>query len=277
MNGFTRYTGIVSLVACCSLFSTTVAALENTAVFNTELNAGIEMFRWQEFEDNGSRLLTEFGPRLFFLAAINNTDRPRNGFIYEAILKGYTGNVDYDGQDSDGIFTSSKTIYSGFALELNGGLRITDNVDFDMLAGLGINVWRRDIKDEQNAQGGLVSGIVEDYNIQYLTLAVGLPQRLANADGYLKVGLKSPFSTTEDVERFNVRLSPGKKLSGIISYKLTFNANQNNLISSIMFYYDGFRFSKSPDKVSVNNNVPVQVHQPKSNLDVFGIAIGHSF
>jgi hypothetical protein len=278
MNGFKRYTGIVIILASCDL-STTVAAQENAPVFNTELNAGIEMFRWQEFDDNGSRLLTEFGPRLFFLAEINNADKSRNGFVYEATLKGYTGNVDYDGQDSNKIFISSKTMYSGFGLEFNGGYRIMDEIDMDILAGLGLNLWRREIMDEQNAQGSLVSGIIEDYNVQYLTLAIGLPQRFANVDGYLKVGLKRPFSIDEDVDGFGVRLSPAKKTSGLISYKLTFAAIENgkSLISSILFYYDSFRFGRSDDKVSVINGIPVQVHQPKSNQDVVGVAIGHIF
>jgi len=264
------------MMACCTL-CTTVAAQDDTSVINTELNAGVELYRWQEFDDSGTRLLTESGPRLFFLAAINNTDRPRNGFIYEATLKGYTGNVDYDGQDNNNIFISSKSMYSGFAIDLNGGVRIADKFDMDVLAGIGINVWRREIKDDQNAQGSLVSGITEDYDIQYLTLAIGLPQRYANADGYLKVGLKRPYSTREDVDNFNVTLSPGKKVSGIISYKLIFDANSNNLISSIMFYYDGFRFSKSQDEVTLINNVPNQVRQPKSSQDVIGVAIGHLF
>jgi hypothetical protein len=237
------------------------------------------MFRWQEFDSSGTRLLTETGPRLFFSAAVNNMDRTGRGFIYEAIARGYTGNVDYDGQDSNGIFTSSKTMYSGFGLEFNGGFRVTEKIDMDLLAGIGINVWSREIDDDQNALGNLVSGITEDYNIQYLTLAIGLAQRYADAGGYLKVGLKRPFSTNEDVDDFNVSLSPGKKLSAIVSYKVTFNGNENgkNLISSITFYYDSFRFSKSAEKVTVVNSVPIQVRQPKSSLDVIGVAIGYSF
>lgn len=265
-------------MVCCGWYST-LAAQENTPKLSTELSVGTEIFRWQEFDTGGTRLLTESGPRLFIAAAISNTDRVRQGFFYEAIARGYTGNVDYDGQDSNGIFTSSQTMYSGFGLELNGGFRAIGKIDVDVLAGIGLNTWRREIKDDENALGSVVSGITEDYDIRYLTVALGLPQKFSSGEGYLKIGLKRPFSTNEDVDDFNVTLSPGKKMSAIVSYKVTFNGNENgkNLLSSIMFYYDGFRFSKSQNKVTVIGGVPIQVRQPKSSMDVVGVALGHAF
>ena len=264
-------------MAACGWYSTPATAQEHASELNKELNAGIEIFRWQEFDAGGTRLLTESGPRLFIAAAINNTDNVKQGFFYEAIARGYTGNVDYDGQDSNGIFTSSRTTYSGFGLQLNGGFRVIGRIDVDMLAGVGLDTWRREIKDDENALGNVVSGITEDYSIQYITLAMGLPQRFSNAEGYLKIGLKRPFSTNEDVDDFNVSLSPGKKLSAIASYKVIFDENGKNLISSIMFYYDSFRFSKSQDKVTVVGGVPIQVRQPESSMDMIGVAIGHTF
>lgn len=276
MNGFKKYLRIASVLACTGWWITATAQ-ENDSVWDTELSAGIEMFRWQEFDNSGTRLLTESGPRLFFSANINNNYRTQGGFIYEASVRAYTGNVDYDGQDSSGIFTSSETTYSGFGLEFNGGLRVIDAINFDVLAGVGINAWQREIKDNRNALGSPVSGIVEDYDIQYLTLAVGLPHKFKNINSYLKAGLKRPFLTNEDVANFNVTLSPGEKISGFISYQLTLDESKQNLISSIMFYYDSFRFGESPAKLTVVNSQPVQVLQPKSNLDVIGVAIGHVF
>jgi len=258
---------------------TTIFAQENSFEFNPELNVGIEMFRWQEFDSSGIRLLTENGPRLFFSVAISNTDKSGSGFIYEAAVKGYSGEVDYDGQDSNGVFTSSDTIYAGYVFELNGGYRVQQKIDVDILAGIGFNAWEREIKNNRNAQGNMVSGITEEYTIQYSTLAIGLPQRFANAGGYLKIGVKKPYSTSEDVDNFNVTLSPGRKYSGFISYKLVFDADENskNLISSVTFYYDSLRFSRSSEKVTVVNSVPLLVRQPKSNLEVIGFAIGRSF
>ena len=279
MNGFISHLRIVFTPFCCCMCLTAIAE-ENTPDMNTELNAGVEFFRWQEFDSTGTRLLTESGPRLFVSGTANSgIDNPDSRFFAEAVVSGYAGNVDYDGQDTNNIFTSSISEYSGYILEVYGGYRLNGMIDMDIIAGTGINSWTREIRDENNAEGDLVTGIKEDYMVQYYTLALGLPQRYATANGYLKIGLKRPFNTSEDVDQFNVKLSPGKELSGFINYKLTFNANarRRKLISSIMFYYDSFRLSRSKAKVSVINGNTVQVRQPESNLDVMGIAIGHVF
>lgn len=278
MNKHIKYIGIMTISYCCSL-NTAAAAQENLSLSDTEINAGVELFRWQEFDTDGYRLLTESGPRLFISGVLSNKDRAESGFIYGAGIKGYSGQVDYDGQDSNGVFTNSETIYSGFALDIEGGYRAVNRMDMDILAGIGMNAWEREIKDNINAEGSTVSGITEVYSIQYSMLALGVPHRFANANGYLKLGFKRPFATNEDVDDFNVTLSPGKKFSGFVSYKMTFDSDEKGrgLISSIMFYYDSFRFSKSSDEVALINNVPLQVRQPESNLEVVGIAIGHSF
>ena len=95
----------------------------------------------------------------------------------------------------------------------------------------------------------------------------------------MKIGLRKPFTTRERVERFNVTLAPEGKTSGIISYKFDFNAYKNpgSPLSSVMFYYEGFRFDDSPSKVSVLNGAPVQVKQPRSNMDIVGVTLGHTF
>ena len=278
MNEYIRYIGIMSISYCC-VFNSVAAAQENHPAPDTTVNAGVELFRWQEFDTDGTRLLTEFGPRLFISGVLSNKDRTESGFIYDASIKGYSGNVDYDGQDSNGVATTSETMYSGFGLDIEGGFRAVNDMDMDILAGIGMNVWEREIKDNINANGNPVSGITEEYSIQYLMLALGVPHRFAHANGYLKLGFKRPFATDEDVDDFNVSLSPGKEFSGVASYKIIFDSDENGrgLISSVLFYYDSLRFSKSSDEVAVINNVPLQVRQPKSNLEVVGIAIGHSF
>jgi len=280
MNGFTRRLRMTTILACCAYYATAADAQTDSPGFITELDVGIESFQWEEFDDNGNRLLTETGPRVFLTGMINKTvDSSHNNFILEAALKGYAGKVDYDGQDSNSIAVSSKTQYTGYNLDFTGGYRITGNLVVDMLAGVGIDAWRREISASQNAQGGPVNGIVEDYTIQYFTLAAGFPLEFPSHEGYLEIGLRQPFSTREQVDRFNVTLAPQEKTSGTISYKFTFNTHQNvtRPLSSIMFYYESFRFDDSPAKVSVLNSAPVQVKQPESNMDIVGVAFGHTF
>ena len=279
MKGFARQLGMTTLLVCCAY-----CAVENvradTSGINTELAIGEEAFVWEEFDDSGDRLLIESGPRAFFSGLINNAGgRSSSNLILEAALKGYAGKVNYDGQDSNGISVDSKTRYMGYSLDLTGGYRITGNLIVDMLAGVGINAWSREISDSQNALGNPVNGIIEDYTVQYYSIAAGFPLRFPSHEGYLKIGLRKPFSTRERVDRFNVTLEPVGKTSGMISYKFDFDAYKNSTspLSSILIYYEGFRFDASPSKVSDLNGTPVIVKQPQSDMYMLGVAIGHTF
>lgn len=279
MNGITRHLGMTTIVICCSWYAT-AGAQTVSPVINTELGGGFESFLWEEYDDGENRLLTESGPRAFLSGIINNAfDNTGNDFILEAAVKAYAGKVDYDGQDNNGISVGSKTRYTGYSLELTGGYRIRKSLAMDVLAGAGVNTWRREISDSQNAVGSPVNGILEEYTIQYYTLAAGFPLQFPSHEGYLKIGLRRPFATRERVDRFDVTLAPQEKNSGVVSYKFLFDNHKSGSspLSSITFYYEGFRFDRSPAKVSVLNGTPVLVRQPRSYMDIVGLTIGHTF
>ena len=279
MNGFSRHLRLTTLVICCSWYATAGAQAVSPGI-NTELGAGFESFLWEEYDDGDNRLLTESGPRVFLSGIISNAfDNTGNNFILEAAVKAYAGKVDYDGQDNNGISVGSKTRYAGYSLELTGGYRIRNSLDVDILAGAGVNAWSREISDSQNAVGSPVNGILEEYTIQYFTLAAGFPLQFSSHEGYLKIGLRRPFATRERVDRFDVTLAPHEKNSGMASYKFLFDNHKSvsSPLSSITIYYEGFRFDNSPAKAAVLNGTPVQVRQPRSYMDIVGFTIGHTF
>ncbi|MFQ5487972.1 MAG: hypothetical protein ACE5ET_05965, partial [Gammaproteobacteria bacterium] len=175
--------------------------------FDAALGVGVENFRWQEFDDGGQRLLTEQGPRLVAGLGLGNSINKGEGWLYELQLQGYTGEVDYDGQDSNGVFTSSNTNYQGWRAEFMTGIRKVGRkspLAADLLLGVGVDFWKRDIDDSTNANGAAVGGFTEEYIVYYGRLGVGMlwPHRRAAAESYFQAGAKRPFSIDEDVDVF---------------------------------------------------------------------------
>jgi len=187
-------------------------------------DVGVEYFRWQEFDSRGRRLLTEQGPRYVLEAFVGN--RPRRGWLplYGINLRGYVGDVDYDGQDSNGIFTSSDTTYRGWNVELRGGFRfpVTGGFSLDALLAAGIDDWRRDIDNSINANGGAVGGFTEDYTVKYGRIGLGALWFSRWVDHYLQVGAKRPWSIDENPGALNISLSPGEEWSAYLSYEMRF-------------------------------------------------------
>lgn len=242
---------------------------------------GVENFQWQEYDDNGQRLLTEQGPRLNMAALVGNRHRSESGVLYGARVGGFGGDVNYDGQDSNGVFTATTTAYQGWIAELTGGWRSLTGVGdyaIDLFGSVGAETWERDILGNLNANGQPVAGFLEEYDLSYGKVGLGLARWHSNAMSYLQLGLKRPFSIDEDV-RINgqeLTLAPGLEWSGFASYKISFDASQGPAASGsnyVMFYYDTYRFSKS----SIKSAGTLMVWQPKSNMDRFGVMVGYAY
>ncbi len=256
-------------VASLACLAGPVAAAPELAV-----EVGVENFRWQEFDDQGHRLLTEQGPRLVAGAGLGNTVGRTAGWLYEFQVQGYLGQVDYDGQDSSGIFTSSDTDYRGGRAEITTGLRRPGRkspLAADLLLAVGAEYWKRDINDSRNANGAAVGGFTEEYTVYYgrLGAAISWPHR--HGESNFQAGGKRPFAIDEDVDVFNVTLSPGEEWSAFAAYEYRLASSKG--VSLVRLYYDSFRFAKSdPKSVGLST-----VWQPESDMDIWGISFTHVF
>ncbi len=273
-NRLWAVTAAVMAPALISVPALLFAAEEKRSHLDVAFWIGAENFRWQEFDGNGRRLLTEQGPRLTTGFAAGNRYNQRQGWIYEYRAIFFTGQVDYDGQDSNGVFTASETNYKGGEAELILGLRnsaYNGQLMVDLLTSIGATGWRRDIANSINANGFQVIGLIEDYDIYYgrIGLAIGWPT--SGGISQLHVGAKKPLSIDEEVDLFNVNLSPGKKWSTFARYEFRLPHGRNSTL--LRLYYDSFRFSKSDTKTI--GSTPVL--QPKSNLDILGVSLGYLF
>lgn len=267
------------LLPLVSLLSVSPLSLSADDRFALEL--GVEQFRWQEFDDDNRRLLTEHGPRLVVAAAWDNHRLVGNGPVYALRVSGYAAGVDYDGQDSNGLFVATQANYRGWSGEFdlgwrNAGLGDSD-VAVDLTGGIGIEQWRRDIRGGINSSGQQVGGLVEDYRVVYARAGLGLLHYPGPARGYLHLGARYPLSIVEDVffRDQSLTLHPGERWAGFVSYQLTLDSmlQFGGRDPYLRLYYESWRFARS-DTLLVNN---LLVWQPRSHLDVFGIMLGVTY
>lgn len=245
------------------------------------IDVGIEQFRWQEYDDQGNRLLTEHGPRFVIAAGLDNHSRDDSGVVLSARLGGYLATVDYDGQDTGRRFIGTDTEYRGWDFRVEGGWRFADLVGgaaaLDLFGGLGMEQWTRDIRGGVNALGLPVQGLVEDYTVRYFRVGLGLAHNHVPPQGYLSLGFRRPLSVDEDVMLAGsaLQLHPGKRISSFASYKLSLmqDAFGRPFGMYLRLYYENYRFGRS-DAVIIDN---LQVWQPRSHLDRYGVSIGYSF
>lgn len=213
---------IVPKILLGVLFLSAAAASAQISVFFTP-----EYFVWQEFVD-GDKILEETGPR-YVLGASYKTQSDERGFLFGAELKGYYGEMHYDGATQSGIPVTTTTQYYGGLGEVRAFYRAVagKRYSFDVVGGLGVEGWRRAIWGE--------GGYIEEWLIGYGKLGVELDPK---ERGWLgNIGIKYPFYTDE-VARLrevgfvdDVELHPGKQVS--------------------LYFEGGYRFTKSFSALAV--------------------------
>lgn len=273
--------GLALALSTVSLLPPAVAGDLPTALTpRLAVELGVEAFRWQEFDDAGQRLLTEQGPRYSAALSLHNLARPQRGVLYALTLRGTAGTVDYDGQDNSGRFVATETSYGGYRLEAMGGYRFEPTMGarfFDLVAAIGFDYWERDIRSSRNAVGAPVSGLSEDYGVAYARLGIGIAHEGGPAPGHLGAGVHLPLSIRErvTVSGAPLRLEPGRGGALFLAYRVSLRADASGepFGTYLRVSYDGYRLGRSPARAVGE----LAVWQPESDMDVFGLALGHSF
>jgi len=238
------------------------------------VQGGFERFRWQEF-DNGARLLEESGTLLAIGATWNNFRRSDPGTLYNLNGRRYLGQVNYDGQactlSGSCVPSKTRTNYDGLQGEGLAGYHFGDQFGFDLLAGVGGDIWLREIKDTATASGG-----IENYLILYTKLGAGLSINNEQSAYRFHLGIKYPFFTYEHADGVDggVDLSPGKRMSGFAKFDAEFGA-KNQTHFGLTIYYDSYRFSTSPREPATIGGIPALVWQPESHMDIIGVQLAY--
>lgn len=253
------------------------------------INLGVEYYAWEEFDQSGTSLLRESGPRGSLSLSIDNVTRPDAGIVYRVYGHGYYGDVNYDGQTQFSVPVTSNTRYIGGGVEADGGYRfanVFDTYSFDVTGAAGVDAWQRRIADAQTATGDFVNGSTEDYRIVYVKLGVALFHVRHRWANYVQLGVKRPVDSRE-VAHINLgvanrlTLSPKNQVSFYLRWQITRLNNKQERTVSAAFYYESFRFDPSASvtaREQLNGSIQqVSAYQPESHQDVFGLEIGYYF
>lgn len=246
------------------------------------MNVGVESFRWEEFS-GGRRLLSETGPRLVVGFTLDHLLQGGHANPYALEARAYLGIIDYDGQTQTGVSAKTDTDYFGASAEAMGGLRLAGSLRMDLLGGLGMDTWTRDIQNGVAANGSAVLGYKENYFILYGKLGPGFLFQSEARRAYLQFGLKYPLYTYERAYLTStgfdsdVELAPGKQLSGYAKWQMNWGRETDKPRFGVSFYYDSFRFSASASKTVSAAGALYRVHQPESRMDVLGARLEYYF
>lgn len=234
--------------------------------------AGVELVNWREYS-NGSRLLSESGPRLTIRFDRSRPLPGNNNLAYASHIAGYAGNINYNGQtqpSGGSIFVASTSQYLGLKGEWLILQALAEARQTQVLAGFGFDTWQRAIQSSTTALGDPVSSTTESFVIGYTRLGLQLEHQASHWRSETRLGLKYPFWTREKIDIASDALQPAGRPSLFISTRIT-PATQADLVLDL--YYDSFRFDPSN---TINSTIG-PVHQPRSELDVVGILIGMPF
>ncbi len=252
---------------------------------------GLENFRWEEFDigNGGSSLLTETGWR--HVLQVNSAGAASSFWDYDFTLRGYLGQVDYDGRTQDGVPVTSDTDYLGSNLELaflryiSGDRSSRWGSQWLLELGLGYDGWRRELLGGTDATGRSTVGYTEDYRISYSRL--GAVYR--NGGGWqFRGGMKYPFNSREMVRFSDFGYDdPELEPKGELSYYAAL-AYQVTPALSLDLSYDSYRFGQSDWRFLTVNGVSVDdgdgicgnaecVAQPESHQDTVTLTLNLHF
>lgn len=255
-----------TVAMCCA----TLALVASEVVMANEwmLNVGVEDFRWREF-DGGTQLLEESGVRYSLGVGLESPLSPDALTVFGAEGKLYFGTVDYDGQACN-ILTglcvpsTSETDYNGIMVEALISQRYPrgEGEAFEFFGAVGLDAWTREIASTAAASGG-----TEDWTVFYGKVGGGW-----RTSAYtLRAGVKLPLAVNEATD-IGVDLEPKGRASLFLLGSVTVHDSPRQSWA-INLFYDSYRFDES-DHVFISTSFGrVEVRQPESEQDVWGLQV----
>lgn len=237
------------------------------------LTADVEYHQWQEFRPKDNEILDESGPRGAIGVAWSNLRTPSGGPVYRANARLYFGEGTYEGQQIDGAVVNTDSRHIGVQGEGIGGYRFGGRVGFELVSGIGFDMWQRDIFDSSTSTG---------YNSLFAVLnaklGVGMFTRFDYFAFALRAGPKLPLVAWERVYYLDdVDLLPKPGVSWFGTAEFNFGVRGKDNVS-IVAYYDSYKFKESNPENLTNGGVFVTtVTQPDADMTVYGVRLAVGF
>lgn len=264
-----------SILSCLVIGLSAAQAAEEGNGAMPSVNLGVEYFLWSEAV-SGQRLLRETGPRLTFGVAVDNLMNRDRVSTFAAEIRGYTGDIDYEGRTQSGIPVESDVDYSGISGEFTWSNRVAHGGNTCAQLALGFDAWSREIKDSTLSDGTPVFGYQEDYRIIYGKLGPGFHLGNGTSRSLLQLGIKYPLYTKEEVNLStvgfdtDVELKPGKRVSLYAKWRKVWSGESGRTRLGASIYYDSFAFGASDWKPITASGTLYAVRQPDSRMYVLG-------
>jgi hypothetical protein len=249
-----------ALLALCALCCLAVAG-EAAAEWSADVH--YERFRWAESTTPG---VTETGQR----AGIGGSwiQNKTTGWVAAYHGELYGGSVHYSGAYLfSGAPAEGTTTYSGILNELNGIYRFSDERGFQLVSGLGIDYWTRQLSADQ----------AEDWLVLYARLGAAFGGRTSRGF-FAGAGVKYPVYVTEDAHFTDIGFDSNPRLhprGAASSYaEIGYRFGRHWILSG---YYDSYRFKESPKEHTTSGTVNFLVWQPTSSVDTYGLRLHYAF
>ncbi|RNC73305.1 MAG: hypothetical protein ED859_00930 [Desulfuromonadales bacterium] len=271
-----RYAAVILIIL---LVSTSQVYAAGLGEFSSYLYGSY--FSWQEYDDNGSRIVRESGP-IFGAGSIATFDLYQQSLLLTGKAEIFGSVVNYAGQTQsdfsafDNRPVDSDTTYFGGKVEADMGWRFSQTGgDIEPFIGAGYRVWLRDIQNSTSTtKAGTsfsVSGATEYWSTVYARLGLRAKTRINDSTTlFLEAGALYPLYTRNealDTIAGDVTLKPRSDWSTFAELGIRYRSFRPAV------FYEGIRFRRSDDVYQAG----YQIWQPRSESDTVGISLGYFF
>jgi hypothetical protein len=236
--------------------------------------AAVESFVWKEFTDS-ARLLKESGTLTGFGVSYRNEFS--DWMILDESAEIFGGRAGYDGGASSGVPVTSTVDYLGLKLKGDAGKEFSMAGSFSLepFAGLGFRAWLRRIRNGITPAGDPVQGYTEQWATLHARLGVRGGMDISQAKRiFVEAGLKLPLYNENTAYLSTTGTGPDVTMHPGLEWSLFAEAGIRMDDVKAGVFYDGMRFSRSPD-VFVRKSL--FFYQPRSTADIYGVNLGILF
>lgn len=265
---------LLAIAAVCGL--ATAAPAERVRVYG-----GVEAFNWQEFDQDGVKLLEESGPLFSVGVRVDPTPNKLSPWVRAEL---FGGAVDYDGQRQNGEPVQDRTGYFGSDARIGLALPVYKvdggNAALCAILGGGARNWIRSLGLDDDEGGGYD----EFWTVLHGRAGLGwFALRGKELAWYAEAGLSYPFYALNRIEFDTDELGEEElEPEGAPGFYAETGLTRGRLF--VAAFLETERFDKSDD---VNRVVPVDdgsdrtvtltVFQPESERVTVGLRAGVAF
>lgn len=266
----TSYGKISLVVICLLIIPVGRVAAETCQDPDRRVDFGVWLrdYKWAEYADDGNKLLEETGNHYGLTC---NVESAKNVVGWRLGGNFFIGEVDYDGQTWTDIPVKTDVFYVGTKISCDAvpGYRLETGLWLKAFAGLGGELWFRDLADTKTPAGDPVRGAEEWWGCLYGRMGVGAEYPVTEEIAvFAEYGVKLPIYARNEANFF-VSGSPSAGLEPEMDFSGFGHIGFRWRQWGARVAYDSLRFDRSD---AVSSGI-YDLYQPRSESDVYSLEI----